>query len=80
MIWLIWACITAAEAQTPAKKIMGLRVVDKTTGQPLTWVNYVFLRGLVGGWCMNSGPRPSAGFAGLAPPPLRCGHERGPRT
>ncbi len=51
--WIIWAAVTAGEAQTPGKKIMGMQVVDATTGQPLTWGSYVFLRGLVGGIVNN---------------------------
>jgi uncharacterized RDD family membrane protein YckC len=47
--WLIWAAITAGEAQTPAKKLMKMQVVDSRTGAPMTWGSYVFLRGLVGG-------------------------------
>jgi hypothetical protein len=48
--WVIWAAVTAGNAQTPGKKIMGMQVVDAQTGQPLTWGTYVFLRGLVGGF------------------------------
>jgi uncharacterized RDD family membrane protein YckC len=47
--WLIWACITAAEGRTPAKKLMGLQAVNAVTGQPMSWGSYVFMRGLVGG-------------------------------
>jgi uncharacterized RDD family membrane protein YckC len=47
--WLIWAAVTAGQAQTPGKRLLKMRVVDATTGQPLSWARYVFLRGLVGG-------------------------------
>jgi hypothetical protein len=55
--WMIWACITAAEGRTPAKKLLGMQVVDAATGRPLTWGTYVFMRGLVGGFV--------AGLAGM---------------
>lgn len=51
--WIIWAAITAGEAQTPAKRLLKMRVVDKRTGEPLTWAGYVFLRGLVGGFVLQ---------------------------
>lgn len=46
--WLVWAAITAAEGQTPGKKLMRMRVVGKQDGQTVSWAKYVFLRGLVG--------------------------------
>jgi uncharacterized RDD family membrane protein YckC len=47
--WLIWAIFAAGRAQTPAKQLLGMRVVDLATGRPLTWGYYVFMRGLIGG-------------------------------
>lgn len=46
--WVVWAAITAAEGQTPGKKLMRMRVVGKQDGQTVSWAKYVFLRGLVG--------------------------------
>jgi uncharacterized RDD family membrane protein YckC len=51
--WTIWAAITAAEGQTPAKKLLGMRVVDVNTGRPLSWGQYVFMRGLLGGMVLS---------------------------
>lgn len=51
--WLIWGAITASNAQTPGKKLMGLQVVHAETGKPLSWAQMVLLRGLVGGIVMN---------------------------
>lgn len=51
--WLIWAMITWADGQTPAKKLLGHVVADPNTGQPFDW-GRMFLRefcvkGLLGG-------------------------------
>jgi len=36
--WLVWAMITwSNDSANPAQKILGLKVVKKDTGQPLTW-------------------------------------------
>lgn len=51
--WLIWGAITAGDAQTPAKKLLGMRVVDANTGAPLSWGAMVGLRGIVGGLVMG---------------------------
>src|SRR5437763_2283487 len=34
--WIIWAIVVAGKGQSPAKKILGLRVVKITTGKPAT--------------------------------------------
>lgn len=47
--WVIWAAITAGEGATPGKRLLGMKVVNKETGATLSWAQYVFLRGLVGG-------------------------------
>ena len=47
--WLIWAAMLADEGQTPAKKILGQRVVGATTLQPAGFGTMLVLRGLVGG-------------------------------
>lgn len=48
--WVVWATFTAARGQTPAKQLMGMRVVDLATGRPLSWGYYVLMRGLLGGF------------------------------
>lgn len=35
--WLIWSLIVWGEGQTPAKKILKLRTINFTNGQPATW-------------------------------------------
>ena len=36
--WLIWAMITwSNDSANPAQKMLGLKVVKKETGEPLTW-------------------------------------------
>jgi uncharacterized RDD family membrane protein YckC len=41
--WIIWSCITYSKGQTPAKSIMGLRVIKLETGIAATW-GEMFLR------------------------------------
>ena len=43
--WFIWAMIMWTKGTTPAKKTLGLRVVDITTGRPCTW-GHMFVRNL----------------------------------
>lgn len=52
--WLLWGAITAGEGQTPAKKLLGMRAVDRETGRAISWGRMVFLRGLVGGLVMGA--------------------------
>ena len=47
--WLIWACITAQEGQTPGKKLLGQRVYRLDTGQPATFGWMLGMRGIVAG-------------------------------
>lgn len=47
--WIIWACFTAGEGQTPAKKLLGQRVHTTSNGQPATFATMFFMRGLLGG-------------------------------
>lgn len=65
--WLIWACITASEGRTPGKKLMGMQVVDATSGQPMTWGSYVFMRGLVGGTVQGLAGMVTLGILHLMP-------------
>jgi uncharacterized RDD family membrane protein YckC len=46
--WIIWAAITSSEGQTPARKLLGLRVVDADTGKPVTLAKLFFMRGILG--------------------------------
>lgn len=47
--WLIWASMVASKGQTPAKQVLGLRVVDATSGQPVGLGRMLFMRGIVAG-------------------------------
>ena len=51
--WLIWAGTLADKGQTPAKKILGHRVVMDYTGQPASFARMLFLRGILGGMVAN---------------------------
>lgn len=51
--WVIWAAMIASTGQTPAKKILKLRVVDPETGQPATFGKMFVMRGIVGGLVMQ---------------------------
>ena len=44
--WIIWCCFTFSKGQTPAKVIMGMRVVKQDTGVAATW-GEMFLRNVV---------------------------------
>ena len=46
--WMIWGLFTAANGQTPAKKLMGMQCVNVTTGQTLSWPTFVLVRGGIG--------------------------------
>lgn len=52
--WLLWAAVTAAQGQTPAKRLMKIQAVDARTGRPVGWATYVLLRGVVG-WVIVQG-------------------------
>ena len=45
--WLIWDIVLWSQATSPAKKILGLRIVDLGTGAPAT-MQQMLLRELVG--------------------------------
>lgn len=47
--WLIWAAFTARNGQTPAKKILGMRVIRTSTLQPVGLVFMVVMRALFAG-------------------------------
>lgn len=44
--WLVWAGVTFGRAQSPAKAILGQRVVKQDTGQAASWAD-MFLRTVV---------------------------------
>lgn len=46
--WLIWAAMLAGEGQTPAKKLLGMRVRRTDTGTPATFGTMLFMRGILG--------------------------------
>jgi uncharacterized RDD family membrane protein YckC len=48
--WLIWASMTAGDGQTPAKRLMGQRVVDAQTMRPVGFGKMFWVRGLVAGF------------------------------
>lgn len=47
--WLIWAAMTAGNGQTPAKKLLGLRVIKNDSQRPAGFATMLFLRGLIAG-------------------------------
>lgn len=51
--WFIWSLFTYQTAQTPAKKIMGMRMVYVHSGEPLNWgmsvVRDYIVKGFIGG-------------------------------
>lgn len=47
--WLVWALVVVGEGRTPAKQLLGLRVVDAATGRPAGFLTMLLLRGLIGG-------------------------------
>lgn len=48
--WLIWACVTASEGQTPGKRLLGQRVMRLDDGKPASFGWMLGMRGLVGGF------------------------------
>jgi uncharacterized RDD family membrane protein YckC len=51
--WLIWAVIITGSGQTPAKKVMGHRVVDVSSRRPVGFARMFFMRYLIGGFVAN---------------------------
>ena len=51
--WLIWAVVLLKDSTSPAKKMMGLVIVDVNTGAPATMTQMV-LREIVGKWVLGS--------------------------
>jgi uncharacterized RDD family membrane protein YckC len=44
--WLVWSCFTFTKGQSPAKAILGHRVVRQDTGQAAPWTD-MFLRNVI---------------------------------
>lgn len=51
--WLVWAVVLLKQSTSPAKKVMGLVIVDVNTGAPATMTQMV-LREIVGKWVLGS--------------------------
>jgi uncharacterized RDD family membrane protein YckC len=47
--WLIWAAMTAGSGQTPAKRVLKLRVIDSRSFRPVGLAKMFWMRGLVAG-------------------------------
>ncbi len=47
--WLIWAAMIGSGAQTPAKRLLGMRVIDAGTLSPVGMGKMFWMRGLLGG-------------------------------
>src|SRR4051794_26144085 len=35
--WVVWDLIAWSKGQSPAKQLLGMRIVDATTGVPINW-------------------------------------------
>ena len=51
--WLVWAVVLLKQSTSPAKKMMGLAIVDVNTGAPATMTQMI-LREIVGKWVLGS--------------------------
>lgn len=47
--WLIWASMTAGSGQTPAKRLMRLRVIDSRTFKPVGFARMFWMRYFIAG-------------------------------
>jgi uncharacterized RDD family membrane protein YckC len=47
--WLVWAAVTAWDGQTPAKRLLGLRVIKAETNRPAGWAWMFWVRGVFAG-------------------------------
>lgn len=47
--WLIWAAMTAGAGQTPAKRLLKLRVVDASSIRPVGFAKMFWVRGFLAG-------------------------------
>ena len=51
--WLVWACFTAQEGQTPARRLLGQRVLRYSEGTTASFGWMVGMRGLVAGFVIS---------------------------
>lgn len=59
--WIIWSVILYSKSTSPAKKIMGLHIVDVKTGAPAT-MQQMLLREVLGKWVLG---QVTGGITGL---------------
>jgi uncharacterized RDD family membrane protein YckC len=48
--WIIWAAMIVGTGQTPAKRLLKLRVIGADTLRPVGFAKMFFMRGIVAGW------------------------------
>lgn len=60
--WFVWSIVLWKQSTSPAKKMLGMRIVDANTGAPATMQQMV-MREAVGKWVVGS---VGAGLATLA--------------
>ena len=60
--WFIWSIVLWKQSTSPAKKMLGMRIVDANTGAPATMQQMV-MREVVGKWVVGS---VAAGLANVA--------------
>lgn len=51
--WLIWSIVLWKQSTSPAKKMLGMTVVDANTGAPAT-IKQMVMREVVGKWVVGS--------------------------
>ena len=51
--WFIWSIVLFKQSTSPAKKMMGLQIVDVNTGGPAT-MQQMLLREILGKWILGS--------------------------
>lgn len=51
--WLVWAFSIGGTGQTPAKRLLGLRVIRADTLQPAGLARMFWLRGIIAGWVVS---------------------------
>ena len=65
--WLIWAVVISGSGQTPAKRILGLRVIDGNTNRPASLGKMFWGRGFLGGLVAGLAIPFSLGILALMP-------------
>jgi len=51
--WIIWAALIASTGQTPAKRILKIRIITADTLRPASFAKMFWMRGLLGGIVAN---------------------------